>query len=305
MAQLSDEEREVIRQEMSGGAQAGAGAEGAGEGQAAPEQGTGPDLFEMNPLSQVHHMVGVVSGKGGVGKSMVTGVIAVELARAGHTVAMLDADITGPSIPTMFGLGGSYLTALGDNIMPARTKGGIQVVSTNLMLTDEREPVIWRGPVLAGALKQFYSDTAWGDVDYLVCDMPPGTGDVPLTVMQSMPIEGVVCVTSPQELVQVVVGKSVRMAQMMQVPVLGIVENMSYVTCPDCGRKIYPFGDSHLEETARRYGLPVLGRMPMDPALAAAADAGRIEEDLPENMLPDVIAMIEDLPDLLEPAPED
>lgn len=297
MAQLSDEEREAIRREMGGGASQATPKEAGASG----EQGSqgAPQVFETNEFSSIHHVIGVISGKGGVGKSMVSAALACELSRAGHSVAILDCDITGPSIPKMFGLSGSLLTAVGNLIMPAKTAGGIQIVSTNLMLSDEREPVIWRGPILAGAIQQFYTETAWGDVDFLICDMPPGTGDVPLTAMQSLPLEGVVCITSPQDLVQVVVGKSVRMAQMMDVPVLGLVENMSYVVCPDCGRKIELFGKSHLEETAERYQLPVLGRLPIDPAIAEAADAGTFERDLPEGLLPDAVALVEALPDLL------
>ena len=298
MAQLSDEEREAIRREMAGGAADG-GQDGSETSAAEDAQAAGPEIFQTNELSTIHHVIGVISGKGGVGKSMVSATLACELARAGHSVGILDCDITGPSIPKMFGLSGALLTAIGNYIMPAKSEGGIEIVSTNLMLADEREPVIWRGPILAGALQQFYSETAWGEIDYLVCDMPPGTGDVPLTAMQSLPLEGVVCVTSPQDLVQVVVGKSVRMAQMMNVPVLGLVENMSYVVCPDCGRKIELFGESHLEETAERYRLPVLGRIPIDPELAKAADAGTFERDLPQGMLPEAVALIESLPDLI------
>ena len=283
MAQLTDEERERIQQEMAEGAQ----------------QQEGPQMFETSDLAEIHRVIGVVSGKGGVGKSMVSGMLAVELARAGHSVGILDADVTGPSIPKMFGLSNTLLSALDDNIVPATTAGGIKVVSTNLMLRHEDDPVVWRGPVIAGAIQQFWGQTAWGNLDYLICDMPPGTSDVALTIFQSVPVEGLVVVTSPQDLVQVVVGKALNMAAMMEVPVLGLVENMSYATCPDCGRRIEVFGPSHIEETAAHFHLPVLGRLPIDPALAAAADSGRIEQDLPQGMLPDAVSLAESLPDML------
>lgn len=235
------------------------------------------DLIEkLNPASSVDKVIGIVSGKGGVGKSMVTSMLAVTMARRGSRVGILDADITGPSIPQAFGL---HEKAVGNEmgLLPSVTKTGIQVMSINLLLEDERTPVVWRGPVIAGAVKQFWTDVIWNDVNYMFVDMPPGTGDIPLTVFQSLPIDGIVVVTSPQELVSMVVSKAVNMARLMDVPVLGIVENMSYALCPDCGKKLEIFGKSHLEETAQKYELDVLGRIPMDPSVAAQADQGLIE----------------------------
>jgi Mrp family chromosome partitioning ATPase len=269
----------------------------AAQDQGAERDDQGVPTFDANALSSVHHVIGVVSGKGGVGKSLVAGTLAVELARAGKRVGVLDADITGPSIPRMFGMGGAHATALGNLFLPESTKGGIKVMSANLLLEHEDDPVIWRGPILAGAIKQFWSQTDWGTIDYLLCDMPPGTGDVALTVFQSLPVDGIVIVTSPQDLVSMIVGKAVNMAEKMGVPVLGLVENMSYVTCPDCGARIEVFGESHLAETAEGYGLDVLGRMPIDPALAQMCDAGTIEADLPTDLLPDAVATILDLPE--------
>jgi len=235
------------------------------------------DLIEkLHPAARVNKVIGVVSGKGGVGKSMVTSMLAVTMARRNLRAAILDADITGPSIPTAFGL---HDKALGTEtgLLPAVTKSGIQVMSINLLLEDEKTPVVWRGPVIAGAVKQFWTDVIWNDVDYMFVDMPPGTGDVPLTVFQSLPIDGIVVVTSPQELVSMVVSKAVNMARLMDVPVLGIVENMSYFKCPDCGKELKIFGESHLDETAKEFGLDVLARLPMDPDIARQADQGLIE----------------------------
>lgn len=253
--------------------------------------------FEQNDLSHVRHVIGVVSGKGGVGKSMVTGILATELARAGMSVGILDADITGPSIPRMFGLGHGQVTALGDLMLPPVTSTGIKVMSANLILPDESDPVLWRGPVLAGAIRQFWSDTSWGPLDCLLVDMPPGTGDVALTVFQSLPVDGIVIVTSPQDLVSMVVGKAVKMAQQMDVPILGLVENMSYAVCPDCGRHIEVFGPSHVGECAAKYGLEVLGTLPINPALADAADHGRIEEALEGGVLGDALSRVRELVD--------
>ena len=237
-----------------------------------------PQSFLEKPhqMSDIKKVIGVVSGKGGVGKSMVTSMLAVLLNRRGHTTAILDADVTGPSIPKAFGI---RQPAQGseEGLYPAQTKTGIRVMSVNLLLETETTPVIWRGPVIAGMVKQFWTDVIWGDVDYLFVDMPPGTGDVPLTVFQSIPLDGIIVVTSPQELVSVIVEKAVKMAEMMNIPILGLVENMSYVVCPDCGREINVFGESHLEEVAGRHGLPVLARLPMDPALARVADQGVVE----------------------------
>ena len=198
---------------------------------------TAPTQFEENSLSEVKHVIAVLSGKGGVGKSFVTGALAIELSRRGHTVGILDADITGPSIPKMMGMSGKRASGLGKLLLPEISATGIKVMSSNLLLERETDPVLWRGPVIAGAIRQFWSDTSWGPLDYLLVDMPPGTGDVALTVFQSLPVDGIVVVTSPQDLVSMIVAKAVNMAEKMHVPILGIIENMSYITCPDCGRK--------------------------------------------------------------------
>lgn len=232
-------------------------------------------LEQPHEMSRIGKVIGVVSGKGGVGKSLVTGMMAVLAARQGNKVGILDADITGPSIPRMFGVT-EKLTADNCGAYPSRSTTGIDVVSINLLLDDDDAPVVWRGPVIAGSVKQFWQDVIW-DVDYMFVDMPPGTGDVPLTVFQSIPVDGIVIVTSPQELVGMIVGKAVNMAKMMNVPILGIVENMSYITCPDCGKKISVFGESHVDEVAEKYDLKVLAKVPMDPQLAAGCDAGQIE----------------------------
>lgn len=227
----------------------------------------------MNPYSNVKHVIGVVSGKGGVGKSFVTASLAVQMAKAGYSVGILDADITGPSIPKMFGVKGQVI---GDErgMYPAETPEGIKMISINLLMEDEEAPVVWRGPVIAGAVKQFWNETVWGEIDYLFVDMPPGTGDVPLTVFQSLPVNGIVIVTSPQELVQMIVKKAYNMANMMHIPVLGVVENFSYLSCPDCGKEIKLFGESHIDEAAQELGVSVLGKLPLDPAYAEAADKG-------------------------------
>ena len=233
-------------------------------------------LEKTNDLSHVKKVIGVVSGKGGVGKSLVTSLLATTLRRRENEVAVLDADITGPSIPKCFGM---KQRALSDEngIYPVSTKTGIKVMSVNLLLEEETSPVVWRGPVIAGAIKQFWTDVIWGNVDYMLVDMPPGTGDAPLTVFQSLPLDGILIVTSPQELVGMIVSKAVEMAKMMNVPVLGLIENMSYVKCPDCGREIHVFGESHIDEVAAKYALKVLGKLPMEPKLAAACDKGAIE----------------------------
>ena len=227
-------------------------------------------LEAMNAYSNIKHVIGVVSGKGGVGKSFVTSSLAVQMAKAGYKVGILDADITGPSIPKMFGAHGQLV---GDEkgMYPYETKEGIKIVSINLLMEDEEAPVVWRGPVIAGAVKQFWNEAVWGDVDYLFVDMPPGTGDVPLTVFQSLPVDGIVIVTSPQELVQMIVKKAFHMANMMHIPVLGLVENFSYLKCPDCGKKIALFGESNIDEVAAKEGTRVLGKLPLDPAYAKAA----------------------------------
>ena len=242
------------------------------------ERQGGPESFleQPNALSQIKKVIGVVSGKGGVGKSLVTSLMAVTMNRLGYRSAILDADITGPSIPKIFGIH-SKAEGCQEGILPVQTKTGIQMMSINLLLEHETDPVVWRGPIIAGTVKQFWTDVIWSDVDFLFVDMPPGTGDVPLTVFQSLPVDGIIIVTSPQELVSMIVGKAVKMAEMMNIPILGIVENMSYVLCPDCGKKIPVFGESHLEETAQSYHLPILARLPIDPKLAAACDRGMIE----------------------------
>ena len=239
----------------------------------------GPESFleEQNRFSDIKNVIGVVSGKGGVGKSFVTGSLAVELAKKGYKVGILDADITGPSIQKMFGIKG-HAEGSEDGIFPAETPLGIRIISVNMLLEDEETPVIWRGPVLAGVVKQFWTDVIWGELDYLLVDLPPGTGDVPLTVFQSIPLDGIVIVTSPQSLVTMIVKKAYNMAETMQVPVLGIVENYSYMICPDCGKKLNVFGESNVEAVAASTGLSVLGRLPIRPEQAALSDEGRFEE---------------------------
>ena len=233
-------------------------------------------LAALNPHSTVKKVIAVVSGKGGVGKSTVTSMLAVAMARQGKTVGVLDADITGPSAPTAFGVT-ECQGANEDGLYPALSRGGIQIMSINLLLDNPADPVVWRGPVIAGAVKQFWTDVIWEDVDYMFVDMPPGTGDVPLTVFQSLPIDGIVIVTSPQDLVSMIVAKAVKMANMMHIPVLGFVENYSYLQCPDCGKKINVFGKSHLDEVAAKFELPILARLPIDPAVAEAYDNGLME----------------------------
>ena len=234
-------------------------------------------LAPANPGSHVKKVIAVVSGKGGVGKSTVTSMLACAMAKQGHSTAILDADITGPSIPKAFGVN-ECREATEDGIVPAISKEGIQVMSINLLLDDETAPVLWRGPVLAGAVKQFWTDVIWGDVDYLFVDMPPGTGDVPLTVFQSLPIDGIIVVATPQDLVSMIVAKAVNMARMMEIPVLGFVENYSYYQCPDCGKKTEVFGKSHLDAMSQQYNIPILARLPIDPTVAQMADMGCIEQ---------------------------
>ena len=233
-------------------------------------------LAELNPNASVKKVIAVVSGKGGVGKSTVTSMLAVAMARRGKRVGVLDADITGPSAPTAFGVT-ECQGADESGLYPALTRTSIQVMSINLLLDNPADPVVWRGPVIAGAVKQFWTDVIWEDVDYLFVDMPPGTGDVPLTVFQSLPVDGVIIVTSPQDLVSMIVAKAVKMANMMHIPVLGFVENYSYLRCPDCGKKISVFGKSHLDEIAAQFDLPILARLPIDPAVAEAYDNGQME----------------------------
>ena len=246
-------------------------------GEDCPSRMAPQDFLEKpHQLSSIKKVVGVVSGKGGVGKSLVTSLMAVGLQRRGKHAAILDADITGPSIPKAFGIK-EKATGSEDGISPVRTKTGIDVMSINLLLENDTDPVVWRGPILAGTVKQFWTDVIWNDVDYMFVDMPPGTGDVPLTVFQSIPLDGIIIVASPQELVGMIVEKAVNMANMMNIPILGLVENMSYVVCPDCGKQIKAFGESHIDEIAEKYGLKVLGKLPVDPHLAAACDGGLIE----------------------------
>ena len=234
-------------------------------------------LIPANALSDVKHVVGIVSGKGGVGKSLVTSMLAVLLQREGYKVGILDADITGPSIPKAFGMHNVEVFGDENGMIPPRTKTGIDMISVNLLLgNDETKPVIWRGSMIAGTVQQFWKETIW-DVDVLLVDCPPGTGDVPLTVFQSLPLDGVVIVSSPQDLVSMIVSKAANMAKMMNVPVLGLVENMSYIKCPDCGKEIKVFGESHIEEVAEKFGYDLLARIPMDSKLAALVDRGMIE----------------------------
>ena len=232
---------------------------------------------KQNEGSNVRRVIGIVSGKGGVGKSLVTGALATVLRRRDLITAILDAHVTGPSIPKAFVLKPGIVTGCEGGMLPPRSKTGVEIMSLNLLVNDETEPVVWRGPVIAGAVKQFWTDVVWGDVDYMFVDMPPGTGDVPLTVFQSLPLDGIVVVSSPQELVSMIVEKAIRMAELMKIPVLGLVENYSYVKCPDCGREIRVFGESKIEETAKRLGVPLLAKIPLDPELARLADNGQIE----------------------------
>ena len=231
----------------------------------------------LHELSSVKHVIGVVSGKGGVGKSSVTSLMAITMARKGYKVGILDADITGPSIPKMFGIKEkAYADEIG--MYPVKSKGGIDVMSVNLLLENDTDPVLWRGPILGNVVKQFYSDVIWKDIDYLFVDMPPGTGDVAITVYQSLKLDGIIIVTSPQDLVSMIVEKAVNMANMMHIPIVGIVENMSYIECPDCKKHIEVFGESHIDEIAEKFGIPVLAKLPIDPEIAKKCDEGKIQE---------------------------
>ena len=279
---MTPEEEEAIRREFE------ASRKGAHQAQ------QGPSMFQTNEQSSIKHVLGVISGKGGVGKSLVTGILATELARAGYKVGILDGDITGPSIPKMFGLSGMHARGAGDYIIACESAGGIKIMSTNLALENETDPVVWRGPILGNALQQFYEQTLWGELDYLLVDMPPGTGDVALTVFQSLPIEGVVIVSTPQDLVQMVVGKAVNMAAMMNVPVVGLVENMAYFQCPNCGERHQIFGPSTAGQTCATYNIDMLGQLPIDPSLGHMCDQGSIERDLPEGLLSGAVSLIED-----------
>ncbi|WP_027718785.1 Mrp/NBP35 family ATP-binding protein [Desulfovirgula thermocuniculi] len=241
-----------------------------------PESCSSPPILPPNELTEIKKVIGIMSGKGGVGKSSVSALLAVALKRSGFQVGILDADITGPSIPKLFGV---IDRPEMDNkfLRPARTLTGIHIMSLNLLLPQEDDPVIWRGPILSGAVKQFWTDVAWGKLDYLILDMPPGTGDIPLTVMQSFPLQGLVLVSSPQDLAMMVVRKAMKMARIVNVPILGLVENMSYLVCPSCGESIRLFGASHVKEAAQKNGLPLLGSLPVDPHFTALADTGLVE----------------------------
>ena len=262
-------------------------------GESCAERGEAQQDFRVKPHAQsrIGKVIGVVSGKGGVGKSLVTSLLAVALTRQGKHCAILDADITGPSIPRVFGLSGKAHVE-GDGLMPERSKGGVDIMSMNLLLPGDSDAVLWRGPIIAGAVKQFWSDVVWRDVDYMFVDMPPGTGDVPLTVFQSLPVDGIVIVTSPQELVSMIVQKAIDMARQMDVPILGLVENYSYFKCPDNNKEYKIFGESHIDSVAQRHGLKVLARLPIDPALATACDHGAIE-GVGEHFMEGALAVIE------------
>ena len=234
-------------------------------------------LEPLNPQSSVKKVIGVVSGKGGVGKSLVTSLMACKMRQRGNKVGILDADITGPSIPKAFGLHGMVGVTADQLMIPRASASGVEILSSNLILENETDPVIWRGPIVGGVIKQFWGEALWKDIDYMFVDMPPGTGDVPLTVFQSLPLDGIIVVTSPQDLVSMIVAKAVDMAKKMDIPIIGLVENMSYLECPDCGKKISVFGESHIEETAESYGIPVLARIPVNPEIASSVDRGAVE----------------------------
>ena len=242
--------------------------------------GAAPESFrvDQNASSDIKHVVGFVSGKGGVGKSLVTASLANALAKSGARVGILDADITGPSIPKMYGLTGPAEVLSETEILPAITQNGIKVMSLNLITDEPEQPVIWRGPIIGGVVKQFWTDVVWGELDYLLIDMPPGTGDVPLTVFQSLPVDGIFIVTSPQDLVQMIVTKALNMAKLMDIPVLGVIENYSWISCPDCGRKIEVFGKSRIGEIAKEKGLTLAGRIPVEPEYSGKADEGKFAE---------------------------
>lgn len=252
-------------------------------------------LEKLSKGSSVKKVIGVVSGKGGVGKSLVTSLLACRMRAKNYRVGILDADITGPSIPRAFGIHGmAGVNPEGTLLMPAVTATGIEIISSNMVLEHETDPVIWRGPVIAGAVKQFWGETFWENIDYMFVDMPPGTGDVPLTVFQSLPVDGIIIVTSPQELVSMIVGKAVNMAKKMDIPILGLVENMSYLECPDCGKKISLFGESKVKEVAEEYDIPVLARIPIRPEIAKAVDEGVVEY-VESGFLDKAAAVVEDI----------
>lgn len=252
----------------------------------------GPSTIEANSRSNVKHVIGVVSGKGGVGKSLVTSLLASEMQKHGKKVGILDADVTGPSIPKTFGIT-NPLTADADGVIPAQTQSGIKVMSTNLMLPKDDIPVAWRGPVVSNAIRQFYSETNWGDIDYLFVDMPPGTSDVLLTVFQSLPVDGIVTVSAPQELVAMIVGKAVNLAHEMNVELLGLVENMAYFVCDECDKKHHIFGEPQGAAVAERYRIPAYATLPIDPSFARLCDAGKVEDYDVAGALDPIIAQIE------------
>ena len=256
---------------------------------------TAPQSFVEKPKqgTRVNKVIGIVSGKGGVGKSLVTSLLASSMSRRGYRCAVLDADITGPSIPRMFGLT-AKATSDGDGILPEQTKEGIAIMSVNLLLENDTDPVVWRGPIIAGMVKQFWTDVDWGDVDYMFVDMPPGTGDVPLTVFQSIPLDGIIIVSTPQDLVAMIVNKAVGMANMMNIPIVGVVENMSYVECPDCGKKINLYGDSHIDSICAEKSIPLLGRIPIAADIAHLCDMGLIE-DFTGDYLDYAVKAVEDI----------
>ena len=263
-------------------------------GQNCASRGKPQDLHEApHKLSHIKKVIGVVSGKGGVGKSMTSAMLAVSMRRLGFKAGVLDADITGPSIPRLFGVKGPA-TGDGESINPVSSRTGVEIMSINLLLDDPEAPVVWRGPVIAGAVKQFWQEVIWDDVDFLFVDMPPGTGDVPLTVFQSLPVDGIIIVSTPQDLVTMIVKKAFNMAKMMNIPVLGLVENMSYVLCPDCGREIKVFGESRIDETAKELGVPVLGRIPMEENTAKLVDKGAAEL-VGDKYIKDAVEVIEKL----------
>jgi len=252
--------------------------------------------FKVAPseFSHVKKVIGIVSGKGGVGKSLVTGLSASAMNKKGYKTAIMDADITGPSIPKMFGIGKANYADENQLLIPASSEGGIKIMSLNMLMENETDPVVWRGPVIAGIVKQFWSDVNWGDVDFMFVDMPPGTGDVPLTVFQSLPVDGIIVVSTPQELVEMIVEKAINMANMMNIPVLGVVENMSYMKCPHCGEPINIFGESGIEKYAASKGLDILGRIPLDSAVAGLCDAGKAE-DIENEYMDSLVYVLEGL----------
>lgn len=252
--------------------------------------------FKVAPseFSHVKKVIGIVSGKGGVGKSLVTGLSASAMNKKGYKTAIMDADITGPSIPKMFGIGKANYADENELLIPANSEGGIKIMSLNMLMENETDPVVWRGPVIAGIVKQFWSDVNWGNVDFMFVDMPPGTGDVPLTVFQSLPVDGIIVVSTPQELVEMIVEKAINMANMMNIPVLGVVENMSYMKCPHCGEPINIFGESGIEKYAASKGLDILGRIPLDPSVAGLCDAGKAE-DIENEYMDSLVYVLEGL----------